>query len=140
MRAPYDSIIREKWLEHTAREIGALIGKSPEYVRVRAQRMNLPKKREAFGVWQRRREGRKAIGSYRHVVQSERNAAPVKPTPQPEPKPVRLPRVWRNPPIVRFKTCQWMLGNGCTAPTKDGSPWCDEHKARVFARGERANV
>src|SRR5690606_26447273 len=49
-----DTTIARMWAEHTSREIGAIIGRSAEYVRVRAQRLDLPRKREMRGGWQRK--------------------------------------------------------------------------------------
>lgn len=142
MREP-DATIARMWLDHTSREIGAIIGRSAEYVRVRAQRLDLPRKHERRGGWQR------AANSSLPAL-SNRGTATRRPEPREAPpmsaaRPARIPppppRLWASPPLLRFTTCQFIKGHPmlgkwhkCARPTTDGSPWCDEHHAIVYAK------
>lgn len=138
-----DATIARMWADHTSREIGTVIGRSAEYVRVRAQRLDLPKKRETRGGWQRKANSALPAISNRGTTVRRMKRQIEAPAPKPQrtmPKPPPQPqRLWASPPVMRFTTCQWMLGKRCNAPTKDGSPWCDEHYRRVYPGKGAAN-
>ena len=109
------AVVREHWGKKTARQIGAMIGKSKNAVSGKATHLGLEKLRSA-GV---------------------RRVRPSTPSPEPKPTGSHFPgmKAWADAP--RTDECQWLDGDPkarefCRKTTVSGSSYCAEHHKRCW--------